>query len=321
MLKFSLILPLLDAARTFTPLSSYRTDNDNKKVLFSRDAPQRFLDTNFTYKDKSVFYDFTVQDLNVLNNHTMNNIDVIGNLQETFSHLSKKQVRQQQEALFDQFFTGPRINLEIKRSHICDFMTGVSFLGAFTREDVQKGQFIGHYNGLQIFGADMELGDYEFTELGFEYVYNGARDYMDAARYSNFMRFLNHQDGPNVVANSVFVPIKNLVKRGIVSPEEATEIPDYVEVMAFTALEDIKAGEELYVDYGPEYWNGRDADKVRVQTMPMISREMSLGNARITELEEDVEKLKDEVSELTANNRELIRVIKQLQQDIAVFRK
>lgn len=101
-------------------------------------------------------------------------------------------------------------------------------------------------------------------------MYEGERDYIDAAIIGNFARFINHQDYPSVEAQPIFVKSSDLKKEGVIDDTIFQEIPEWIELMGLWTLTDIAIGEELYIDYGERYWNGKDYSKIHAPNVPTL---------------------------------------------------
>ena len=59
-------------------------------------------------------------------------------------------------------------------------MMKVNMLGLFSRESIKEGDLIGLYNGLHVIGGSDRKNNYPLSHHGWDYVYNGERDYIDA---------------------------------------------------------------------------------------------------------------------------------------------
>ncbi len=109
--------------------------------------------------------------------------------------------------------------------------------GLFTRKAVQKGTFIGEYTGhvREIDKQAPDLNCYcakyptKFFSKGYFVI--------DASKYGNEMRFVNHSDTPNLSA--VYICDRNILH------------------LAFIAKEDIVKGQELTIKYGKDFWRKR----------------------------------------------------------------
>ncbi len=105
--------------------------------------------------------------------------------------------------------------------------------GVFVMEPLKKGAFICEYTGLITHEKKIDPSN--------RYVFNltvgdDETGYVIDARYSgNVARTINHSDKPNVEAVTVFIENQPRV--------------------IYTAARNIKSGEELFVDYGEDYWH------------------------------------------------------------------
>ena len=102
---------------------------------------------------------------------------------------------------------------------------GIVGNGLFADEDIKKGEFIIKYEGKLLTNKEAE-------KLKTRYLFEINENYtIDGSDYSNKARYINHFCNPNIEAE-------------IVGGE-----------IIFTAIKDIKEGEELGFDYGQEYFN------------------------------------------------------------------
>lgn len=145
-------------------------------------------------------------------------------------------------------------NCALQRGKSKSLMVGKSTIegcgyGLFTTEDVQQGDFVVEYVGELIsqdegVRREARRGDpfdngpkssYLFTLLDKEGIW------VDAAIYGNLSRFINHQEndeeggGPNIMPQIVYSGGEYRIK--------------------FTASREIRAGDELFFDYGKEFPN------------------------------------------------------------------
>lgn len=286
----SLILVLCRLAlskhpRYTTKLSSYRTDKaekSQKKIVFAPDCPAKFKEQKFKYSEdfKFVFQ----RELPIINNYTSEDDFFIEDFNEQMYWFADE------DDYYDQFIHGPRFNLEVKRSQLSDLIPHEMF-GLFAREKIPKGSLLGIYNGLTTFGAEADWDNYQLTELAWEYVYMGERDYVDSAFYGNFMRFANHQDQASIDYSNHFIPKTFYFDRGLITVEEFDILPDYIEIIAMYALEDIEAGEEIFLNYGDYYWKDLDVKPVRANNIKQL-------NKVIVGLETEVQRLERENKQL-----------------------
>lgn len=111
-------------------------------------------------------------------------------------------------------------------------------LGAFATRELRAWTYIGEY-----VGEIRDLGSEEsshrsnilnkYTGLNYNFELNSSLT-LDASRRGNETRYLNHSDKPNCD-----VLVKN--------------VNDEHRILIFTC-ENVDKGEELFLDYGPRYW-------------------------------------------------------------------
>lgn len=120
-------------------------------------------------------------------------------------------------------------HLEIFRSEQCGW-------GVRSLNDIPRGAFVSKYLGEVITDEEAERrGDdmYFFNLIPFEKTNNDDNFVVDAKHFGNFSRFYNHSCEPNMFPHQVYIYNHDI------------RLP-YV---AFFAFRDIKAGEELTLDY------------------------------------------------------------------------
>lgn len=105
--------------------------------------------------------------------------------------------------------------------------------GLFANETIAKGQMIGEYVGEIVFFDNMQNTDFSF-DLPIKI--DGRAISIDARVYGNELRFTNHSDHPNVATSYIVVDGKYR--------------------LIFFANSKIKAGQQLFIDYGKPYWSG-----------------------------------------------------------------
>ena len=116
----------------------------------------------------------------------------------------------------------------------CDHPAYPGF-GVRAKEFLEKGSNIGFYAGWLRKGSEAPDN---------AYVFNLREDWViDAGASGNVTRYINDYRGTGQKVN--IDVLETVVKR-----ERASEIPGVI----FVAATDIKEGEELLFDYGPEYW-------------------------------------------------------------------
>jgi len=110
--------------------------------------------------------------------------------------------------------------------------------GVFANRAIPRHGYIGEYTGIvrkrHLFGRQKNLYCFDYT-IG----YGRPTPYViDAEKYGNFSRFINHSDHPNV--------------------ESASVLCDGIMHMIFYALTDIAQGSQLCCNYGAKYWEKRE---------------------------------------------------------------
>jgi SET domain-containing protein len=123
-------------------------------------------------------------------------------------------------------------NFEIKTSSIPK-----SGKGVFSLISIKKGDTIGSYIGRYMNDKEFDSGKHENNH----YILHICKNcYIDAEdlKKSNYTRFINHSKKPNC--------------RFVVSTRHKTARVE--------ALRNIKIGEELYLDYGPEFFINDEKD-------------------------------------------------------------
>jgi SET domain-containing protein len=104
--------------------------------------------------------------------------------------------------------------------------------GLFTNEDISQGQLIGEYLGEIVFSDSMTNTDFAFK---LPVTIDNRVLSIDAKNYGNELRFANHSDRPNVRAN--FIVVNGQFR------------------LVFVAKKNIKAGQQLFINYGSDYWH------------------------------------------------------------------
>ena len=113
--------------------------------------------------------------------------------------------------------------------------------GIVANEDIEEGQFITEYTGHRVENVSGPGGQYLY-DLGLGYLENNTQ--IDAEKGSNISRFFNHSDDfgektpfsePNVIVFKVISTLINTLK------------------LAYFAKRKIYKGEEITLNYGPEY--------------------------------------------------------------------
>ncbi|EQA35010.1 SET domain protein [Leptospira inadai serovar Lyme str. 10] len=111
-------------------------------------------------------------------------------------------------------------------------------MGLFPKEDVQKGDTVGYYTGRVL--DDKSANSSKYCES--KYLLWICKDHWiyGEGKKSNYTRYINHSTKPNI--------------KLVVSTRWKTA--------RFEALRKIRAGEELFFDYGDEYWINVDISPV-----------------------------------------------------------
>lgn len=110
--------------------------------------------------------------------------------------------------------------------------------GLFTKVNLKKGDHIGYYTGKVLTDDQAESDRYVESK----YLLWICKDHwiFGEGKGSSYTRYINHSNKPNL--------------------ELVTSVR--WKTARFRALKAIKAGEELFFDYGPEYWEHMDFDPV-----------------------------------------------------------
>ena len=116
-------------------------------------------------------------------------------------------------------------------------LDGVGF-GLFVAEPVKRGEFLAEYAGEVISGQEAERRGMVYDRKYLSFLFDLNNEWcIDAARLGNKTRFINHAelpaDGLNLEARILLVNGEHRIK--------------------FIALRDIKAGEELFFNYGKKF--------------------------------------------------------------------
>ena len=115
--------------------------------------------------------------------------------------------------------------------------------GLFTEEDLDAGAFIGEYTGVVQEGLDLppvnpDAGSFD-TDYTWDYPdawYDDILYEINALKKGNELRYVNHSFEPNLVVEHTLL--------------------DNRWVVFFVCEHPLKAGTQLTVDYGEEYWSG-----------------------------------------------------------------
>jgi SET domain-containing protein len=111
-------------------------------------------------------------------------------------------------------------------------LSSVSGMGLYICENAKKGDYLGEYKGELITEDEADRRGKLYDKRGISFLFNLNRDQViDATRMGNKFRYINHSKlRPNCHAK---VRVANCVQR-----------------IAFWALRELVAGEELFFDYG-----------------------------------------------------------------------
>ncbi len=116
-----------------------------------------------------------------------------------------------------------KININLKK--FIKIKRGINGLGLFTDIDIKKGEFIIEYWG------DI-ISEKEANVRGGKYLFQTSSNrHVDGSTRQNIARYVNHSCRPNCETE---------IKRGQIF---------------ISSIKNIKKGEELFYDYGKEYWN------------------------------------------------------------------
>lgn len=284
------------------PLSNINKDDPNSpKIHFHKHVISTQNNDNFIYTELPIFYEYTV-DREIVNNFTINlNPYTQSDALPPNIYGNKKQAKKYLNSLFN----GPLFHFDIRRSTLSDSL-GFEIFGLFARSVIPANSLIGSYVGYTGFGADHDYEKFTYTKKQYEYIYNGERDYIDSAEKGNFMRYVNHQDAPTVEASPIYVPkemlwpkLKKLFNEQNGQLPKAQKIyqdwPKFLETMAFITTKQINPGEELFVDYGQNYWADKSYSKVRQLSVDSMNRHMDELTRQIDELRVENAQLSDTV--------------------------
>lgn len=110
--------------------------------------------------------------------------------------------------------------------------------GLFAEEALEPAQFIGEYTGHLRRPKKKETGGYAFN-LPVIYGRDLLKLAVDSEKEGNHTRFLNHSPRPNVEFRWAYVE-------------------GHWRILMYSS-QNIRVGEQLFIDYGPGYWKGREA--------------------------------------------------------------
>ena len=151
--------------------------------------------------------------------------------------------------------------------------------GLFAREFIPKYSVLGTYIGKYELGGEIKnpkfvpkadvyidpvTGEKIIKSDSTDYSFQGKRDSINAQFYGNFLRFANHQDIPNCFISTFFMPKNQIFNKNSrhhkikSSSIHYKKLPKYIETISFFASRDIYPGEEIFINYGPNYWGSRE---------------------------------------------------------------
>lgn len=110
--------------------------------------------------------------------------------------------------------------------------------GVYAQENIPAYAYIGEYTGVVRRRDRRKRLDNNFI-FGYTLGSKETPLVIDAQKYGNFTRFINHSDSPNIVSRSMII--------------------DGVSRLLFFAPKPIAKGVQLTYDYGPYYWRKRPA--------------------------------------------------------------
>ncbi|GAU95023.1 hypothetical protein RvY_06712 [Ramazzottius varieornatus] len=148
-----------------------------------------------------------------------------------YCHKAKNKAKKGQISCYNRTFSkGAKVSVDI-------FRTEGRGWGVRSREVIREGEYIGEYVGMlkRDVPSDVTGGDYVHG-LGEKLA--GHRVAVDAEQQGNYTRFINHSCDPNVFVAKVAYE---------------TTIPGLLHLCLF-ALKEIKAYEEILIDYGYDFW-------------------------------------------------------------------
>ena len=137
--------------------------------------------------------------------------------------------------------------LAISQTTLSHPITGTRypFLGLFTTVDLEKGSFLGFYNGTFKEGEYRGTDSYTFGVSDFHIRPPKKNGKVDAARYPIAMC----NEPPVGVTANTFAVEMNSAKEAIPNlPSKAR-----ISALAYFTCRDVKAGEELFINYGKAY--------------------------------------------------------------------
>ncbi|RQM17713.1 hypothetical protein DD237_001222 [Peronospora effusa] len=137
-------------------------------------------------------------------------------------------------------------------------------LGLFAAEELKCYEYLGEYAGVIKVDAS-EMNKFDPYGISYPSVYEGGTLYVSASEYGNVIRCINHSATPN----ARFVPIvyKGILRifcvRGCSEWLDITCCGDgiFCTMMQFV-IQDIKQGDQIFVNYGPSYWKSTGIEPI-----------------------------------------------------------
>jgi len=193
-------------------------------------------------------YAFTLEELGIIYLSTIKSI-VHDQLCPVTKHPKYKNNPAYYDGLTAQY--GKQISAAYHVPHTINFISQEVGYGVFATEDIEEGQMIGEYTGVICTTRQMTKRDgKQAADYAWDYPKNpkivdehghcikkSKELSVDAFHEGNFTRFVNHSYYPNVMV--LDVPYNNQWH------------------VIYVAFKPIKKGEQLFVNYGKEYWSSR----------------------------------------------------------------
>ncbi|TKA75726.1 hypothetical protein B0A55_05917 [Friedmanniomyces simplex] len=132
-------------------------------------------------------------------------------------------------------------------------------LGLYAGENIKKHEFVGEYKGELIdkAEADRRGAVYEHQKLSYLFSLNKSQE-VDSTYFGTKIRFINHASGS----------VGNLYPRVF--------LVNTAQRIALFANEDIKIGDELFFDYGPQFPEEQLSGKKAIKSVPRTHRANAL---------------------------------------------
>jgi hypothetical protein len=114
-------------------------------------------------------------------------------------------------------------------------------LGVFTYQDIPKNTLIGYYEGDLKEFTDECVGDYSFS-LSDKYYINADKN------IKCYIAMVNDTHNTKFIHNCEF---------RITETKNGKKLNEYERMISLWSIKNIKKYNELYADYGPDYWISR----------------------------------------------------------------